>query len=235
MFRDIVEPSVRVGSTKALVLPLSIVTHVAVVGAALILSLLLPGVLPLPAQALKAFVIGDIALPPEPPPAARAPRAQTSSIRDVHADAAPLEAPSGIAPEAVALPVAPEGTVQGIANLATTMPQVAVSLPAEPPPATAEAQRPFTVGGEIKPPVKIRDVRPAYPAIALSAHIEGVVIIETTIGTTGRVVDAKVLRSVPLLDQAALEAVRQWEFTPTLLNGVPVAVVMTVTVNFSLK
>ena len=61
------------------------------------------------------------------------------------------------------------------------------------------------------------------------------VIIEATIGADGKVIDTKVLRSVPMLDQAALDAVRQWEFTPTLLNGAPVPVVMTVTVNFKLQ
>jgi periplasmic protein TonB len=60
------------------------------------------------------------------------------------------------------------------------------------------------------------------------------VILETLIGANGRVEDARVLRSIPLLDQAALDAVRQWEFTPTLLNGNPVPVIMTTTVQFSL-
>jgi protein TonB len=91
------------------------------------------------------------------------------------------------------------------------------------------------VGGNIKAPQKIRDVRPTYPPIAQSARVQGVVIIEATIGPDGKVTNAKVLRSVPLLDQAALEAVRQWEFTPTLLNGMPVPVIMTVTVNFTLQ
>jgi TonB family protein len=94
---------------------------------------------------------------------------------------------------------------------------------------------PVRVGGEIKPPVKIRDVRPEYPAIAQSARIQGVVILEATIGVDGSVMDAKVLRSIPLLDKAAVDAVRQWQFAPTMLNGVPVAVIMTVTVNFSLS
>ena len=88
------------------------------------------------------------------------------------------------------------------------------------------------VGGKIKPPIKMNDVAPVYPEIARNARVTGVVILEATIGTDGKVIDAKVLRSVPLLDQAALDAVRQWEYAPTLLNGVPVPVVMTVTVNF---
>lgn len=71
--------------------------------------------------------------------------------------------------------------------------------------------------------------------MAIQARVQGIVIIEATIGPDGAVDDAKLLRSIPLLDEAALEAVRQWEFTPTLLNGVAVPVIMTVTVNFSLK
>jgi periplasmic protein TonB len=74
-----------------------------------------------------------------------------------------------------------------------------------------------------------------YPSIAQSARVQGVVIVEATIGPDGKVSDARVLRSIPLLDQAALDAVRQWVFTPTLLNGVPVPVIMTVTVNFTLQ
>jgi protein TonB len=89
------------------------------------------------------------------------------------------------------------------------------------------------VGGKIKPPVKIKDVKPVYPALAQSAHVAGQVVIEATIGTDGTVIYAKVLRSIPLLDQAALDAVLQWEYSPTLLNGVPVPVVMTVTINFT--
>ena len=98
-----------------------------------------------------------------------------------------------------------------------------------PPPA------PVRVGGNIKPPTKTKDVRPVYPAIAQSARVQGVVIVEATIGPDGRVAEAKVLRSIPLLDAAALDAVRQWQFTPTLLNGQAVPVIMTVTVNFTLQ
>ena len=77
--------------------------------------------------------------------------------------------------------------------------------------------------------------RPVYPSIAQSARVQGVVIIEATIGPNGSVTDAKVLRSIPLLDAAALDAVRQWQFTPTTLNGQAVPVIMTVTVNFTLQ
>jgi TonB family protein len=88
------------------------------------------------------------------------------------------------------------------------------------------------VGGEIKAPVKVKDVRPVYPPLAREAGVAGVVIIEVRIGVDGSVEEAHVLKSIPLLDQAALDAVKQWEFVPTLLNGAPVPIMMTVTVNF---
>ena len=75
--------------------------------------------------------------------------------------------------------------------------------------AASEAVR---VGGKIKPPTKTKDVKPVYPPDARSAKVAGTVIIEATIGANGKVIDAKVLRSVPRLDQAALDAVKQWEY-----------------------
>ena len=100
-----------------------------------------------------------------------------------------------------------------------------------PPPGTPQ---PVRVGGSIKAPTQISKVQPVYPAIAQSARVSGVVILEALIGTDGRVVDTRVLRSIPLLDESAVTAVRQWQYTPTLLNGVPVPVIMTVTVTFTL-
>ena len=101
-------------------------------------------------------------------------------------------------------------------------------------PGTAGAMQPVRVGGQIKAPTQIKKVQPVYPAEAQAAKVQGIVIMEATIGVDGRVTDAKVLRSVPLLDQAAVDAVRQWEYTPTLLNGTAVPIIMTVTVTFNL-
>ena len=109
---------------------------------------------------------------------------------------------------------------------------VALPPPPPPPPPPDGAVR---VGNGIKIPTKIKDVRPTYPPDALDAKIGGVVIIEATIDREGRVSDAKILRSIPALDEAALTAVRQWEFTPTVVDGVPVPVIMTVTVNFTVQ
>jgi TonB family protein len=91
------------------------------------------------------------------------------------------------------------------------------------------------IGGAVKPPPKLKDVRPLYPEDARDNRVQGVVIIEARIEGDGRVSATRLLRSIPMLDEAALDAVKQWEFQPTLLNGAPVPVVMTVTVQFTLQ
>jgi protein TonB len=93
--------------------------------------------------------------------------------------------------------------------------------------------QPVRVGGQIKPPTQTKKVQPVYPPEALAAKVSGVVILEAVIGLDGKVVNATVLRSVPLLDQAAIDAVTQWEYAPTLLNDAPVPIIMTVTVTFT--
>ena len=87
----------------------------------------------------------------------------------------------------------------------------------------------------MKPPRKIKDVKPVYPASAFPMRAQGAVLIEAIIGPDGRVQEARVLHSVRPLDEAALDAVRRWEYEPSLLNGVPVAVVITIVVNFALQ
>jgi protein TonB len=91
------------------------------------------------------------------------------------------------------------------------------------------------VGGDIKPPLKVKNVLPVYPPAARAARVEGVVIVEATIGTDGKVKDVKVVKSVKLLDDAAINAVRECVFKPTLVNGQPVQVIMTVPFNFTLQ
>lgn len=102
-----------------------------------------------------------------------------------------------------------------------------VSTPGPPPAPNA----PVRVGGNIATPRRTVDATPVMPEVARQAGVTGVVILEISIGTDGSVRDVKVLRSIPLLDQAAIDTARQWRYEPTLLNGAPVAVIMTATVN----
>jgi len=91
------------------------------------------------------------------------------------------------------------------------------------------------VGGDIKPPLKTKNVAPVYPQVAKEARIQGVVILEVTIGTDGKVKDSKVIRSVKALDAAAINAVSAWEFKPTVVNGQAVQVITTIPINFTLE
>ncbi len=90
-------------------------------------------------------------------------------------------------------------------------------------------------GGPATPPRKIKHVDAVYPVIAHQARVQGTVILEYTIGADGRVGDVKVVRGVPLLDQAAVEAVRQWVYEPAVSGGVAVPATMAVTINFTLR
>jgi periplasmic protein TonB len=223
-------------------LMLSVTVHVVAALALIIAPLFAAATLPLVRDTV-AFVPATVTPPPSPPPP-RAIGARTpASVSDVapRIEASPIQAPDGIKPEA---PPAsgirsleagdpgggPVGRIGGTGviggdPLAPPMPPATVVLP----------QPPVRIGGPIVEPRKIRDVKPVYPAIAVASGKEGLVILEAVIGEDGSVRDVRVLRSVALLDQAAIDAVRQWRFTPTLLSGQPVPVVMTVTVNFKLN
>jgi TonB family protein len=90
------------------------------------------------------------------------------------------------------------------------------------------------VGTGIKAPQKTKDVTPVDPPMAVASRVQGIVVLEATIGTDGKVRQVTVLSGEPLLQQAAIDAVDAWEFTPTLIDGVPVPVIMAMTVNFTL-
>ncbi len=93
----------------------------------------------------------------------------------------------------------------------------------------------FKPGGLIQEPVKVRHVAPVYPPLAIASHVQGTVVLACVIGEDGRVSNITVLRGNPLLEPAAVEAVGQWRYRPTLLNGVRVSVLLTVTVDFHLR
>ena len=111
---------------------------------------------------------------------------------------------------------------------------VAIQRADMPQAATApDPSGPVRIGGSIKESRKIRHVPPIFPADAVAAGVEGTVVLNAVLGKDGAVRDVAVITGVPVLNDAALNAVRLWVFTPTLLNGVPVEVAMTVTVNFT--
>jgi periplasmic protein TonB len=226
--------SVPASPRPALAVPVSIALHALVVGGLVVIPALTATELPEP-TAVRAFFVEPAATVPPPPPPPPAPAVRSAVHRpEARPDAqnafvAPIDVPTSVPEKGLDLgveggmPGGVEGGVEG-----GVVGGVVGGLPAPPPVA------PVRVGGMIKEPRKIKDVAPEYPMLARQAHMAGIVIIDAIIGVDGRVTEAKVLRGVPTLDEAALTAVRQWAYTPTLLGGVPVPLEMTVTVTFRL-
>jgi protein TonB len=218
---------------RASLLPVSLVTHVAIIGVAVLMPVLADGELPPVATAAPAYVSIELP-PPAPPPLSPAPARSSSASNP---QAAPVNAPPDILPEPAIAPSSgaigdPAG--EGFDDLPGLVGGVGApiaALPA-PPPAPKVPLRP---GGRIEAPRIVTRVQPVYPPIAQASRVGGLVIIEALIAEDGRVRNATVLKGHPLLTDAAVDAVRQWVFTPTRLNGEPVAVLMTVTVVFSLN
>lgn len=234
IFGEVTHPTVQVGSRSKYTVLVSIAVHAGIAAVVVIVPLLATDVLPTPRTVIGVFA-AQPSPPPPPPPAAIA-AAATSAPRSAAASAAPSTAPASIEPEAATTASVmgePGGVEGGIPGGLVGSPGLMPDVPV--PPQAPAVTGPLPVGGRIKEPTKVRHVPPVYPAIAQQARVEGIVIIEAIIGVDGRVQQARVLRSQPLLDEAALAAVRQWLFTPTLLNGVPVPVIMTVTVHFKLQ
>jgi len=235
MARELFSTSVVTGTSvarRSRLLPISIALHGLLLGAVLVLPLVADSALPDPRLVLNYGPMPVVVPPPPPaPPATGTARAATHAANPA---LAPLTAPERLPSHDTSLE--PTGDVDGVVGgVPDGIPGGLVEVVSLAPPPPPPARAPVHVGGVIQPPTKIRDVVPLYPVIAQTAHVEGIVILEAVIDEVGAVSGTRVLRSIPLLDLAAVDAVRQWRFTPTRLNGQPVAVVMTVTVEFRLQ
>lgn len=214
--------------------PVSICAHVIVGLVAVIVPLAAEDDWPEPAP-VRSLVVTMKAVPVPPavgPPAAVRPAAAAVEVR----------MPSQLEPEhetppapATSTATAVEGGVGPVEAGISGGVGAALSMPPPPPPPVAQPTAPIRPGGAIREPKKTLDVAPVYPTMAVTARIEGRVILEAVINERGGVERVRVLRSVPFLDAAAIDAVKQWRYTPTLLNGTPVPVLMTITINFTLR
>jgi protein TonB len=218
---------------------LSVIVHVAVAGAVVIAPLFAAEALPSIRDVRPEWVPIMVVLPDTPrsrPPSD--PRPASSNAEALPETVAfPTEAPDALPPVSTVPSVWPDGLIaNGVVPSGLPGGGDGDRFASPPPPPPLEPPRPpVRVGGAIEPPRKIVDVAPVYPPIAVAARREGRVILEAVIAEDGSVQEVRVLRSVPLLDQAAIDAVRQWRFTPTRLNGAPIQVLMSVTVAFVLQ
>src|SRR5689334_399281 len=217
------------GGHLAGTVPISIAVHVVL----LLVLVIIPLTAIDPASLVIPTRIDDFirAVPAPPPPPRDSPRRpQVANARPVDVSVAPTSAPTDITPEAPTAGVTadvglPPGVGVGSTDLGAIdgIGQPIVMRAPEAPRQTG----PVRVADLPVPPRKTVDVRPVYPEIARQARTEGTVVLEAVLDPTGAVTQLRVIRSVPLLDQAALDAVRRWKYTPSSIGGRPVSVLMT--------
>ncbi len=165
-------------------------------------------------------------------PSAPANQKAVSRVPDISAslNAHPVSAPrsgsgnAGPAPSVDAGVASPGSALEGLATSSAVPP---------PPGPAAAAENSIRVGGDVKPPRLVSSILPVYPAMARSSGIEGSVVVDASIDPAGNVIATKVISGPTMLRQAALDALRRWKYTPATLNGDPIAVHITVTINFS--
>jgi len=147
-------------------------------------------------------------------------------VAEIHDAGSPEPMSSGTGP-AVPGAIGPGDAGIGIMALLPLPPR-----PISPPP--ARPTRPFPISGGVSQGLLIRQVRPAYPAMAVAAHVQGAVVLSAVISRRGTIENLCLMSGHPLLVQSAMDAVRQWRYQPYLLNGEPVEVETQITVNFTL-
>jgi protein TonB len=219
----------------------SIAVHGVVVGAILVGTVMVVTA-PVPElPTMMAFVASPPPPPPPPPPSAPAAK-KTEPVKALptSGDVAPIEPPQTIEPEAPVPDIGEGEVIGGEGGVPGGIPGGVIGTllleppPPPPPPPPAEPRKPLRAGGQIKEPTLIHRVEPVYPLLAIVQELEGVVILEAIVDEEGRVENLRVLRSPGVFEKAALEAVRQWRYSPVILNGRAEKFILTVTVSFRL-
>jgi protein TonB len=239
----------RERSVRAWAMPASVAIQSGIVGTMVLVPLLFFDALPPFTLIAKASY-----LPLSPTPLGGA-RATGGAVVSQRASAIPFTAPR-VTPKGIAeiveeppgLPLAgpPTGARQGTGvpdgvPFGIGEPDARTSPPAAPPPppvvepaAPPKPPERVRVGGVVLPPALLHEVRPVYPPLARTARISGPVRLDAIIGRDGRIQSLRLVSGHPILAAAAFDAVRQWVYRPTLLNGEPVEVILQIDVNFTL-
>jgi len=226
---------------RAAALPLAALIHAIALALMVAVPLMHVGDLPKVNES-DVIVVPALPVTPLPPPKTREgnPGARIKARRAAVASAepwrfAPVVIPEGIVEDGLGSGGAENGIPGGIdygsgegmpVNLLGADLYDIVGKPAEPA---------VLAVGDVKPPRLVRRIEPAYPELARQARAEGAVVLEAKTDVSGRVVAVRVLRSIPLLDAAAVDAVRLWVYEPPLINGRPRPMIFTVTVRFVLE
>lgn len=211
----------------------------------------------LPRTQLTSFLVAPPPPPPPPPPPAVAP-VKVVKVIPRQFDAGRLMAPKSV-PKEIKLIKEEElpppssqiaGVVGGVPGgvaggqlggvIGGIVGSVPTAAPPPPPPPVKVVEKPVTpqrirVGGNVQAAKLVRQPKPVYPPLAKQARISGVVRLNAVIGKDGTIQNLSLVSGHPLLTPSAMEAVKQWVYQPTLLNGEPVEVVTQIDVNFTLS
>lgn len=223
---------------------IAVVFHVVVLGTPIFLSLWFTNTLN-----LKAYTQTMLVGPPPPPPHPPAPSVvKAAAPRHVFFEKGKLLAPSYVPRQVAMLKEAPlpdanafgvEGGVPGGVpggQMGGVMGGVLGGLSTAAPaaPTTLKSRAPIRVGGRVQAPRALYTPAPKYPVLAKTSKVQGTVVISAILDEQGEVVEMKIVSGPVLLYKAALDAVAQWKYQPTSLNGEPISVEMNINVIFQL-
>jgi protein TonB len=241
MFQDALFVPPRHLRDKAAALPAAVLIHAVALTLLLILPLLRVGDLP-EVDISSVIVVPALPVPPLAPPKARSGNPGARIRKRAFAPAAetwrtvPVNVPAGIIEEVGFGAEGAEFGVPGGIDYSLTGGGLSANLlGAELYGIIGEAEPVVHAIGEVRAPRLVKRVEPEYSELAKAARIEGTVILEATTDILGRVTAVRILQSVPLLDEAAVVAVKQWLYEPLMVNGRPRPVTFTVTVRFVLR
>ena len=244
MFDDLVISSANPKKTNK---PWTVALSVAIQSGIVIFMILIPLIYTeaLPKQMLTTFLVAPAPPPPPPPPAAAVTRIVKPVARIIQQGKmmAPTVIPKKvnlIKEEELPPDVGAVGVVGGVpggvpgGSASGVLGGIIGGVGGGPPPPPKATQTRIRVGGQVQQAKMLRMVQPLYPAIAKTAHISGTVILHAIISKDGNVEQLEYVSGPPLLMRAAMDAVKQWRYQPTTLNGDPVEVDTTISVVFSL-
>ncbi len=241
MFDELVESSaVRKKTHKSWAVMLSAIVQGLILGVLILIPLIYTEALP--KQMLTTFLVAPAPPPPPPPPAAAIQKIVRPVARLINSGK--MMAPTVIPKKVEMLreeelpPDVGGGVVGGVpggiagGSAGGVLGGIIGGSGLPPPPKAAPLR--IRVGGNVQQASIIHQLQPVYPQIAKTAHIQGTVILHAIIAKDGTVQELQYVSGPPLLMRAAMDAVRQWRYKPTLLNGEPVEVDTTISVIFTL-
>jgi protein TonB len=189
----------------------------------------------LPRGMLNTFLVAPAPPPPPPPPQPVVKEIKAPKIIDIQKMVAPTVIPKSIAVVKDEAPVIYTNSGEGVAGgTGNVLGGLIGSGPAGPPPPPGAATQRIRVGGNVEAASLLNRITPQYPAIAKTAHVSGTVVLHAIIGKDGTIKELQYVSGPPLLMKSAMDAVKEWRYKPTLLNGEAVEVDTNVDVVFTL-